>query len=155
MVLLIEQHRELLVCLEWSSYYTFCQLCSPQKKFYRSTTPELSMFTELRGPTLASSWSLSPRNSKETDSSAELGNFFFPFWAYWACFTPGSTTRLPSLLLSRHTVRDGPPWGTWLRKLHWWRKVGKDGRSRKKPQTKEKLNPRPPEYEACALPLCY
>ena len=38
------------------------------------------MFTELRGPTLASSWNLSPRNSKETDSSAELGNFFLVGW---------------------------------------------------------------------------
>ena len=54
------------------------------------------------------------------------------------------------LLLSR----DSPPWGTWLRTLQWWRKVGKIVR-RKKPSKKQDSNPWPPEYEACALLLCY
>ena len=26
-----------------------------------------------------------------------------------------------NIFLSPHTVRDAPPWGTWLRALHWWR----------------------------------
>ena len=28
-------------------------------------------------------------------------------------------------LLSQHSVRDAPRGGTWLRRLHWWRKEGK------------------------------
>ena len=55
-----------------------------------------------------------------------LRMLFNPIWAYWA---PGSF-----LLLSQHTNRDAPPWGTWIRTLHWWRKVGKDGKKKKKAQ---------------------
>ena len=32
--------------------------------------------------------------------------------------------------ISQHTVKDAPPWRTWLRTLHWWRKVGKAQRPR-------------------------
>ena len=56
--------------------------------------------------------------------------------------------------LSQHEARDAPPWGTWLRTLHWWRKVGKEKR-RKKLSIRQDSNPRPPHYEACAIPLCY
>ena len=43
-----------------------------------------------------------------------------------------------SILLSLHTVGDAPTWGTWLRTLHWWRKVGRDIRNRKKRKKKIK-----------------
>ena len=56
---------------------------------------------------------------------------FNPIWAYWTCFAPGSTARHSFLLLLQHTDRDAPPWGTWLRTLHWWWKVGKYRRRKK------------------------
>ena len=43
-------------------------------------------------------------------------------------------------------------YGNWLRTLHWWRKVGKIERRRRKYWDS---NPQPPYYKACALPLCY
>ena len=56
---------------------------------------------------------------------------------------------------SQHTVRDAPPWGTWLRTLHWWRKVGKhrekkikkkrERRRSKKPSTRRDSNLWPPD----------
>ena len=76
--------------------------------------------------------------------------FFNPIWAYWACFAPGSSARNPFFpFLSKHTVRDAPPWGTWLRTLHWWRKVGRLWK--KKPWDS---NPQTSDYEVCALLLC-
>ena len=79
----------------------------------------------------------------------DLSEPFYPIWAHWACFDPWNAKH-SFLLLSR----DSPPWGTWLRTLQWWRKVGKIVR-RKKPSKKQDSNPWPPEYEACALLLCY
>ena len=64
--------------------------------------------------------------------------------AYWICFAPSSTAR-HDIFLSQHTVRDAPP----------WRKVGKDRRTRRKDQHLWDSNPRPPNFEGCALPLCY
>ena len=43
-----------------------------------------------------------------------------------------SELSLFHLFLSQHTVRDETPWGTWFRKLHWWMKVGKRWRWKKK-----------------------
>ena len=70
--------------------------------------------------------------------------------AYWVCFAPGSTARHPFFCF-HNTSRDVPPWGTWLKTQHCWRKVGKDRKKTKRPNS----NPRPPVYKACALPLCY
>ena len=70
--------------------------------------------------------------------------------AYWVCFAPGSTARHPFFCF-HNTSRDVPPWGTWLKTQHCWRKVGKDRKRTKRPNS----NPRPPVYKACALPLCY
>ena len=97
-------------------------------------------------------WADTDPNSPVTDHIHAL--VFYPIWAYWACFTPGITAKYPFLLLSQRTVRDAPPWRTWLRTLHRWRKVG-ISRRRKKPSTQRDLNPRPPDYEECTLPLCY
>ena len=62
-------------------------------------------------------------------------------------------------LLSLHTVRDAPPCGTRVRTLHWWRKGGRhrwnQKKKEKKPSTWRDSNPRPPDYEEWALPLCY
>ena len=94
---------------------------------------------------------------------------FYPVWAYWGCFAPGSSARHTFFLffISLHTVRDAPPWGTWLRTLHLWRKVRRyirnrkkkkkkseeeeeiERRRRKKPSKRRDLNPRPLDYEAC------
>ena len=79
-----------------------------------------------------------------------INELFYPIWAYWACFAPDSSPQLGIhffLFLSLHTVRDAPPWETWLRTLHWWRKVGRERakRWRKKPSTPQRVsNPRPP-----------
>ena len=72
---------------------------------------------------------------------------FNPIWAYWA---PGSF-----LLLSQHTDRDAPPWGTWIRTLHGWRKVGKERKKKKKPSSRQYLNPQPLDYNTSAIPLCH
>ena len=42
-------------------------------------------------------------------------------------------------------------WGTWLRTLHWWRKVGRDKR-RKKPSTRQDSNPWTQEF--CYKVVC-
>ena len=73
---------------------------------------------------------------------------------YRACFATGSTARYP-FFLPLHTVRDAPPWGTWLRTLLLWRKVGKDRVRRIKACTWRDSYPRPPDYKACTLPLCH
>ena len=90
----------------------------------------------------------------------ELRSFFNPIWAYWACFALGSSAKHPFFyFFSQHTVRDAPPWGTWLRTLHWLRKVRdkemKLKEEEKKPSSWQDLNPQHPDYEVCALPLCY
>ena len=59
------------------------------------------------------------------------------------------------LFILLRPVRDAPPWGTWLWTVHWWRKVGREGRRRKKHSTLQDLNSRPPDYQAWALLLCY
>ena len=81
-----------------------------------------------------------------------LSLFFYPNRAYWA---PCSIATRPPFFLSQHTVRDAPPWGTRLRTLHWWRRVGNNRRRRKKLITRLDLNPWLPDCEACALLLCY
>ena len=51
-------------------------------------------------------------------------------------------------MLSQYTAGDAPPWGTWLRTLHWYRKVGKI--EERNPSTWQvDLYPRPPDYRAC------
>ena len=81
---------------------------------------------------------------------------FYPIWAYWACFAPGNTARHPFFIaFTTHAVRDAAPRETWLRTLHWWRKVGKDRGRRTKVHLPRVSNARPPDYMAFALPLCY
>ena len=92
-------------------------------------------------------------------SSRKGSKYFLPNlslltpWAYWACFAQGSTIRHP--LFSFATYRDAPPWGTWKSALHSLRKVGIDRWRRNKLSTHQDLNPRPGDYAAWALPLCY
>ena len=83
-----------------------------------------------------------------------LQNHFYPIRAYWACFVPGSKSRHSFFYFFHNTVRDTPPWGTWLRTLRLWRKGGKERKRRKKPSTQQDSNRQPPDYETCALPLC-
>ena len=56
----------------------------------------------------------------------------FPFLVLFfnlSLFHPMQHNLASIFLLSEHTVRDAPPWGTWLRTLrHWWRKAGKESR---------------------------
>ena len=81
---------------------------------------------------------------------------FYPLWAYWACFAPGSATRHSFLLLSQYTVTDAPPWGTWLWTFQWWRKAGKVRSLRRiKPCTQRDSILHLADYKACAQPLCY
>ena len=51
----------------------------------------------------------------------------FPFLVLFfnlSLFHPMQHNLASIFLLSEHTVRDAPPWGTWLRTLrHWWRKA--------------------------------
>ena len=44
--------------------------------------------------------------------------------------------------------------GTWLKTLHWWRKVGKDRSRRKKSRSRQELNPQPHDYQPHALNRC-
>ena len=57
----------------------------------------------------------------------------YPIWAYWARVSPQSALLGIHFFLSQQTVRGASPWGTWLRTLHWWRKVRKDRKWRKNP----------------------
>ena len=60
-------------------------------------------------------------------------SIFYPLWAYRAWFPLAAQLGIHFFLfLSQHTFRDAPPWGIWLRTLHWWRKVGRDRRNKKK-----------------------
>ena len=65
------------------------------------------------------------------------------------------------IFLSQHAVRDAPPLRDLIKDtpLVKERKVGRDREKEeeefRKPSTRREPNPRPPEHEACALPLCY
>ena len=80
---------------------------------------------------------------KNDPSRSGQGNIFL--WGYWACFATGSTAWHPFSLFLLQTPRDAAAWGTWLRTLHWWRKVGKD-RRRRRPN----LSPAPSKIEPMA-----
>ena len=67
----------------------------------------------------------------------------------WACFAPGSTARHP-FFLSQHSYRC-----TSLRDLIKNTPLVKESRKRLKKTKNRHLNQRPPDYEACALLLCY
>ena len=55
---------------------------------------------------------------------------YYPIWADWDCCASGSLAW-HQFFVSQLTIRDAPPWGTWFRTLHWWRKVEKDRRRKK------------------------
>ena len=80
---------------------------------------------------------------------------FLPNLSLLSLFRPRQYGYASIFSLSQHTVRDAPPWGTWLRTLHWWRNINRDKRNRKKKNKGQDPNPRPTDYEAYALPLCY
>ena len=73
------------------------------------------------------------RPFKESNFQMIVWLIFYPIWVNWACFAPGSTARHQFFSFTAHSW-DAPPWGTWLRTLYWWRKVGKDRRRREKSQ---------------------
>ena len=91
--------------------------------------------------------------------TASLTIYSHPIWAYWACFTSGSSARDNFFIfLSQQRVWDAPP------TLHWWRKVGRDGEKKSKEEKGDKekksiiqrdSNPRLPDNVVWALPLCY
>ena len=57
---------------------------------------------------------------------------FLPNLSSLSLFYPRQQSRHQFFkLLSQHKCRDAPPWWTWLRTLHWWRKVGKDRKKKK------------------------
>ena len=59
----------------------------------------------------------------------------------------GAQQGVHFLFLLQHTVRDAPPWGTWLRTLHWWRKVGRDREKKLKEEKEEEKAQRKVVFE--------
>ena len=100
------------------------------------------------------------RSLKQSDITARLVSwqFFLPY-PIWACFTPGSSPRHLFCYISftTHIQRCKFFWGTWLRTLHGWRKVGRDREEEKSPAPGgiRTYNLKSFAPQACALPLCY
>ena len=80
--------------------------------------------------------------------------YFCTISAYWACFYPGSADRHPIAFTthswrctsSRNLIKDTPLVKESRKR---WKKM------QKTPCTWQDSNPCPPDYEACALPLCH
>ena len=66
------------------------------------------------------------RSSRRTSFSSQF------LMCLASLLSPGSTAW--HLFSFHDIIRDAPPWGTWLKRLHCWRKVGQDRKSKKKAQ---------------------
>ena len=73
----------------------------------------------------------------------------------WHCYSFNGIR----FFLSQHPSSDAPLWRTWFRTLQWWRKVGKDGRRRRKSPASWRDMTWPPAASAAMVELldrcCY